>query len=186
MAECYLKLNQKRYAQSSFRVASNIDFDPQIKEDALFSFAKISYELSMHPYNDAIVAFEEFINTYPNSTKLNNAYEFLIAVYYTTKNYKAALNSLENIKVLDLKLQEAYQKIAHYRAIELFNNRKYPEAILHFDNFEIFFKYSARGSYRTSYEYVGKIIFFDGNVHTIDNVHYRRKIRIIPVKYIIA
>ena len=88
-----------------------IDFDPKIKEDALFSFAKISYELSMHPYNDAIVAFEEFINTYPNSTKLNNAYEFLIAVYYTTKNYKAALNSLENINVLDLKLQEAYQKI---------------------------------------------------------------------------
>mgnify|MGYP001202048448 CR=1 FL=1 len=138
MAECYLKTNQKRYAQSSFRVASSIDADPQIKEDALFSFAKISYELSIHPYNNAIVAFEEFINTYPNSTKLNNAYEFLIAVYYTTKNYKAALNSLENINFLDLKLQEAYQKIAHYRALELFNNRKYPEAISHFNKSDIY------------------------------------------------
>lgn len=138
MAECYLKTNQKRYAQSSFRVASIINSDPKIKEDALFSFAKISYELSIHPYNDAIIAFEEFINTYPNSTKLNNAYEFLIAVYYSTKNYKAALNSLENINVLDLKLQEAYQKIAHYRAIELFNNRKYPEAITHFDKSDIY------------------------------------------------
>jgi TolA-binding protein len=150
MAECYLKTNQKGYAQSSFRVASNIKYDPQIKEDALFSFAKISYELSMHPYNDAIVAFEEFINTYPNSTKLNNAYEFLIAVYYTTKNYKAALNSLENIKVLDLKLQEAYQKIAHYRALELFNNRKYPEAISHFnksDTYLISKKVKAENSY---------------------------------------
>ena len=86
LAECYLKTGEKKYAQTSFRVASNIDFDPQIKEDALFSFAKISYELSLHPYNDAIVAFEEFINTYPNSTKLSNAYEFLIAVYFTTKN----------------------------------------------------------------------------------------------------
>lgn len=150
MAECYLKTNQKRYAQSSFRIASNIDYDPQIKEDALFSFAKISYELSMHPYNDAIVAFEEFINTYPESTKLNNAYEFLIAVYYTTKNYKAALNSLENIKVLDLKLQEAYQKIAHYRALELFNNRKYPEAITHFDKSDTYLiskKVKAENSY---------------------------------------
>ena len=133
LAECYLKTGEKRYAQSSFRIASDIDYDPQIKEDALFSFAKISYELSLHPYNDAIVAFEEFINTYPNSTKLNNAYEFLIAVYFTTKNYKAALTSLENIKVLDLKLEEAYQKIAYYRGVELFNNRKYPAAITHFN-----------------------------------------------------
>ncbi|MGB0888256.1 MAG: tetratricopeptide repeat protein [Vicingaceae bacterium] len=133
LAECYLKTGQKKYAQTSFRVASDIDFDPQIKEDALFSFAKISYELSLHPYNDAIVAFEGFINTYPNSTKLSNAYEFLIAVYYTTKNYKAALTSLENIKNLDLQLQEAYQKIAYYRGIELFNNRMYPDAINHFN-----------------------------------------------------
>lgn len=150
MAECYLKTNQKMYAQSSFRVASNINYDPQIKEDALFSFAKISYELSNHPYNDAIIAFEEFINTYPNSKKLSDAYEFLIAVYYTTKNYKSALVSLENINVLDLKLQEAYQKIAHYRGLELFNNRKYPEAILHFtksDSYLISKKIKAENSY---------------------------------------
>ena len=133
LAECYLKTNEKKYAQNSFRIASNLDFDPQIKEDALFSFAKISYELSIHPYNDAIVAFEEFINTYPNSTKLNGAYEFLVAVYFTTKNYKAALVSLENIKNMNLKLEEAYQKIAYYRGIELFNNRKYPDAITHFN-----------------------------------------------------
>ena len=150
LAECYLKTGEKKYAQTSFRVASNIDFDPQIKEDALFSFAKISYELSLHPYNDAIVAFEEFINTYPNSEKLSNAYEFLIAVYFTTKNYKAALTSLENITNLDLKLEEAYQKIAYYRGVELFNNRKYPDAILHFtksDKYTISKKIKAENSY---------------------------------------
>jgi len=133
LAECYLKTEQKKFARSSFREASKMEFDPQIKEDALFSFAKISYELSYHPFNDAIKAFEEFINTYPNSNKLNNAYEYLVAVYYTTKNYQAAINSLENIQNLDEKLQEAYQKIAYYRGIELFNNRKYEEAITFFN-----------------------------------------------------
>lgn len=150
LAECYLKLDKKKYAKSSFRIASNLDFDPQIKEDALFSFAKISYELSMHPYNDAIKAFEEFINTYPSSKKLNNAYEFLVAVYFTTKNYKAALASLENIKNKNIQLEEAYQKIAYYRGIELFNNRKYPAAILHFnksDRFIIDKKVKAENSY---------------------------------------
>ena len=150
LAECYLKLDEKKYAQNSFRIASNLTFDPQIKEDALFSFAKISYELSLHPYNDAIVAFEEFINTYPNSAKLNNAYEFLVAVYFTTKNYKAALASLENIRVMSPQLEEAYQKIAYYRGIELFNNRKYAEAITHFnksDQYLINLKVKADNSY---------------------------------------
>lgn len=150
LAECYLKLNEKKYAKSSFRIASDLDFDPQIKEDALFSFAKISYELSMHPYNDAIKAFEEFINTYPNSKKLNNAYEFLVAVYFTTKNYKAALASLENIKNMNSQLEEAYQKIAYYRGIELFNNRKYPDAINHFnksDKYQINEKVKADNTY---------------------------------------
>lgn len=150
LAECYLKTDNKKYAQSSFRIASDLDFDQQIKEDALFSFAKISYELSLHPYNDAIVAFEEFINTYPNSTKLNNAYEFLVAVYFTTKNYKAALTSIENIKNMNIQLEEAYQKIAYYRGVELFNNRKYPEAIAHFnksDKYIIDQKVTAENSY---------------------------------------
>ncbi|PCJ26571.1 MAG: hypothetical protein COA97_05725 [Flavobacteriales bacterium] len=150
LAECYLKIGKKRYAQNSFRIASNLDFDPQIKEDALFSYAKISYELSIHPYNDAIVAFEEFINTYPNSTKLNNAYEFLVAVYFTTKNYKAALVSIENIKNMNIKLEEAYQKIAYYRGVDLFNNRKYPDAIVHFnksDKYLVNKKVKAENSY---------------------------------------
>lgn len=133
LAECYLKQGEKKYAQSSFREAASINFDAQIQEDALFSFAKISYELSYHPFNDAIKAFEKFINTYPNSTKLNDAYEFLLTVYFTTKNYKAALESLENIKKLDYPLQEAYQKVAFYRGVDLFNNSSYNEAINHFD-----------------------------------------------------
>jgi TolA-binding protein len=133
LAECYLKTGEKKYARSSFREASKMEFDLQIKEDALFSYAKIAYELSYHPYNDAIKAFEEFINTYPKSEKLTNAYTFLVTVYFTTKNYKAALQSLENINKLDFQLQEAYQKIALYRGIELFNNRKYEKAIINFN-----------------------------------------------------
>lgn len=133
LAECFLKIGQKKYARTAFYEAYQLDFDPAIQEDALFSFAKLSYELSLHPYNDAIQAFEKFINTYPNSKKLDDAYEFLVTVYFTTKNYKAALFSLENIQKLAPVLQEAYQKIAHYRGIEFFNNRNYKQAINHFN-----------------------------------------------------
>lgn len=133
LGECFMKEGNKKYAQDAFRSASRMHFNPQIKEDALFTYAKLAYELSFHPFNDAIIAFEEYINNYPNSSKLDQAYEYLVGVYFTTKNYKAALESLERIKNRGFKLDEAYQKIAYYRGIELFNDAKYKDAITHFD-----------------------------------------------------
>ncbi len=133
LAKCYLKENNKKYAREAFYKAFEYDYDKEVKEDALFNFAKLSYELALYPYNDAINAFEEYINKYPDSPKLKNAYEYLLAIYYTTKNYEGALKSLDNIKVKDIKMLEAYQKIAHLRALELFNNHKYQEALKYFD-----------------------------------------------------
>ncbi len=49
------------------------------------------------------------------------------------KNYQAALNSLDKITVKDDKLKEAYQRVAYYRAIELFRNKKYADASAMFD-----------------------------------------------------
>lgn len=131
LAECYMGINKKN-AKSSLRIASKLSFDNDIKEDALFNYAKLSYELSLHPYNDAIKAFEEYIASYPNSKKIASAYEYLVAVYFTTENYKMALESIEKIDNMNNKLQEAYQKITHYRGIELFNNHNYKNAIVHF------------------------------------------------------
>lgn len=133
LGECFLKEGNKKYAQDAFRSASKMNFNEVIKEDALFTYAKLSYEISFHPFNDAILAFEEYINTYPNSKKLDQAYEYLVGVYFTTKNYKAALESLERIKNRGLKLNDAYQKISYYRGIELFNDSKFTEAIEHFN-----------------------------------------------------
>lgn len=133
LGECFLKEGNKKYAQDAFRSASKMNYNATIKEDALFTYAKISYEISFHPFNDAILAFEEYINAYPNSKKLDLAYEYLVGVYFTTKNYNAALESLERIKNKGVKLNDAYQKIAYYRGIELFNDTKFNEAIEHFN-----------------------------------------------------
>ena len=49
-------------------------------------------------------------------------------MYLTTKNYKEALKSIENIKKRDAKLNEAYQRIAFNRGVELFNEGKIEDA----------------------------------------------------------
>ena len=73
-------------------------FDKQIKEDALFNFAKTAYELSYDPYNEAVSAFEEYIDKNPDSERVDEAYEFLLQIYLTTKNYESAINAIDKIK----------------------------------------------------------------------------------------
>ncbi len=129
----YLQLGNKPMARYEFGAASRTSFDTKIEEDALFNFAKLSYELAMNPYGDAIDAFESYIKKYPKSDRKDEAYGYLVSVYLTTKNYNKALESLDKIKVKDLKMKEAYQKIAFFRGVELFNDQKYTEAIGFFD-----------------------------------------------------
>lgn len=132
MADAYLKLNKKDYALNAFRDASKLDFDSEIKENALFNYAKLAYELSYNPYDEAIKAFQEYIEKYPNSPHVQDAYEFLIKVYMTTKNYDDALASIEKIKNKDNRMKMAYQTICFNRGVELFHNGNYNEAIQRF------------------------------------------------------
>jgi tetratricopeptide (TPR) repeat protein len=48
LGDCYLKAGDKKRAQLGFAEASRLDFDEKIREDALFNYAKLTYELSIH------------------------------------------------------------------------------------------------------------------------------------------
>jgi len=124
-----LKADRKAEAKTAFKFAASFDQDQDLKEDAYFNYAKLAYELSYHPYDDAILAFEEFIEKYPDSRRLDDAYEYLLGVYYTTKNYAEALKSIDRINSTDIRLQDAKQRIAYYRGVELFNEGKFLEAV---------------------------------------------------------
>ena len=107
MAEAFLKLDQKDYARNAFEEASKLDFDQEIKRNSLFNYAKLAYELSYNPYDESINAFQDFINNYPNTPDAEEAYEFLLKVYLTTKNYEDALNSMEKMDNKDPRMQKA-------------------------------------------------------------------------------
>lgn len=135
LGDAYLKIKDKEKAKNAFKAASDLQgFDDEIRKISLYNYAKLAYELSDNPFNEAITAFETFINTYPNDSKQDEAYEFLLKVYMTTKNYDAALASLAKIKNKDNRMKMAYQAISFNRGVELFHNAKYTEAIGNFRN----------------------------------------------------
>ncbi|QIA08020.1 tetratricopeptide repeat protein [Draconibacterium halophilum] len=133
LADCFIKLDEKEKAKTAYNAASEYDFNADIKEDALFSYAKLTYELSYSPFNETIKAFDRYIVEYPNSPKNTEAYEILGEVYMVTKNYKDAIESIEKIQNKTPDILEAYQRVTFYRGLELFNNLAYNEAIENFD-----------------------------------------------------
>ena len=124
LGEIYLKQDNKQAARSAFRFASKTSYNIEFKENALFNYAKLSFELDVDPYHESIIALENYIEEYPNSKKVAEARKYLLYIYLNTKNYQRAIIALEKVDKKDLEVQQAYQKIAYYRAIELFNNEK--------------------------------------------------------------
>jgi len=133
LADCYMKTNQKHFARTAFQSAYKLGYNKKIQEDALLNYAKLSYELSINPYNEAVEAFQKYIKDYPDSYQTEEANIYLMAIFMTTRNYKDAYTSVENIKNKDFKIKTAYQKITYFRGVELFNDKNYQEAVLFFN-----------------------------------------------------
>lgn len=128
MADCYVKLGEKLKAKNAYYSAYQLNFDKRITEDALFSFAKLSYELDFSPYNDAVKAFTKYLKEYPASPRKDEVYNFLINVYSTSKNYDLAIKSIEGMSTIDPILKVTYQKLIYFKAVEYFNNSDYVNA----------------------------------------------------------
>lgn len=153
---CFIQSSEKEFSRQAFLSAFKTDFDMQIKEDALFNYAKLAYELSHNPFNEAIRALQTYIEEYPQSERLDEAYTYLVDLFLSTRNYAGALEALENIRILSPELREAYQRVAYYQGIEQYNNRDYQEAITLFHKsmeFDVNREFRARALFWTGESY---------------------------------
>ncbi|WP_346882815.1 tetratricopeptide repeat protein [uncultured Algibacter sp.] len=130
LGESYINLDKKQEALNAFRNASQMDYDKKIQEDAWLNYAKISYEIG-NPYQSAPQVLASYLDKYPNTSYKEEMETLLIDSYITSKNYKEALTLLENKKSFENKV--AYQKVAFYRGLELYNEGNYIEAERLFD-----------------------------------------------------
>ncbi len=133
IGECYLNNGQKAYAANAFNDAYKLNYDQSLKENALFNFAKISYETCSDPFDAAVTSLTQYLNVYPNSSHHDEAYQYLVNIYATTKNYESALKTLAEIKHWDSHLQAIYQRLCYFRGVDLFNNNQMEASIGYFE-----------------------------------------------------
>jgi len=133
IGDCYINLEEWSLASQSLYEAYKMDFSPEIKEDALFNYAKLQYEKSSSSFNQAIKALEQYINEYPNSIHNDEVQDYLAKIYLSTKNYQGAINSLEKIQHKSPALLKSYQRCTYLRGLELLNNKEYSAAVKYFE-----------------------------------------------------
>jgi TolA-binding protein len=151
LGDCYLRSGDKKRAQFAFGQASQLDYDKKLKEESLFNYAKLAYETSYSPFGEVIFAFQEYIDLYPGSDKIEEVYDYLVTTYMQVKNYKAALASLDKIRNKDQRLEEAYQRVAFFRGLELFKNMEIEASIDMFDKSLKYEKYNRQIRARAIY-----------------------------------
>ena len=129
IAESYLFGDKLLPARSAFESASEMSSIPKIKEDALYNFAVISFEIDINPYDESVRAFENYLERYPNSSRKDDVYQYLINVYSSTSNYKKAIESLDKLPHLDVRLKRVYQTLSFNHGVELLLKRKFNSSI---------------------------------------------------------
>jgi tetratricopeptide (TPR) repeat protein len=130
---CFIQTEKKSFALNAFQKAYSTDSTPEITSDALYNFAKLSYELDYNPYNQALKAFEKYVAEYPKSPHRNEAMTYLTKMYLSTNNYAQALASIEKIDNKSPELTLAYQRILYSRGVQFFTQNEYKSAVEFFN-----------------------------------------------------
>jgi len=127
LGDCYLKTNQKDKARSAFQSASNMAFDKGIQQLSLFHYGKLSVDAGN--YSEAVDVLKGYIEKNPGSTYYDEANELLATALFQTKNYDAAYQLIEgNPNLRSPRMNETYQKLTFFRAIQLMSDGNAPEA----------------------------------------------------------
>lgn len=131
LGDCYMKAGNKTNALSAFQQAASMDFDPFIAEHSLFNYAKLSYEQGYD--SEAIRALQQYNEKYSSSENSEEAKELLTELFLNTRNFKEAIKVIESVKNPSAKVKKAYQEVAYYRGLELYNDKEFDEALRMFD-----------------------------------------------------
>tara|TARA_Y100001954_G_scaffold111379_1_gene120734 strand:+ start:944 stop:3997 length:3054 start_codon:yes stop_codon:yes gene_type:complete len=127
----YLKTNKKNFALNAFKNASEIDFDMEVKEESLYNYFKLSYELDL-PYSNLNYVMDQLEKF--NLTKYKQEMKLLmINMFQSTNQYQQAFDFLKNNHLPKNEQKQTLQRLAYYIGVQHYNNANYNNALVKFE-----------------------------------------------------
>jgi tetratricopeptide (TPR) repeat protein len=127
----YLKQGQKPLAINAFDVARKYQKDPKLVEESSFQYAKVLYDAGRP--DQAITEFEKFLKEFRSSSHSTEIRELLAQAYINGNNYHKAIEYIESLPTKSPQVEQAYQKAAYLKGVELFNKEDYAGAVVNFE-----------------------------------------------------
>ncbi len=168
LGQTYLKLGQKQAAQMAFEAASRDNFEPKVRETAMFNYALLAHETNFSVFSESITLFENFLREYPGSQYTNQVNDILAETFLTAKDYKAALAAINRISNPGRRILEAKQMVLFQLGAQEFVNGDMNAAIRYFNNTLSLGDYDAKAK-NNAYYWRGEAYYRTGNYTNAGN-----------------
>ncbi|MCM1518872.1 MAG: tetratricopeptide repeat protein [Pseudoflavonifractor sp.] len=108
-----LKEGDTNAALLSLDRACEMNYDPSLKETALYNYAVAKSQGGRLPFGSSVGVLEDFLKRYPSSRYAPSVREYIVNGYMTDNNYPAALAVLDKVKNPSADLLKAKQRILY-------------------------------------------------------------------------
>lgn len=155
MGDSYIQVKNKVAAMDAFRRAGAMKWSETIREDALFNYAKLAFDLNQDPS-----VFESYLKEYSTSRRGEMIYGYLALSALLRKDFAAAVDAYDQIDELTPEQKSNYVKANFLRADQLLSIGSYRDAVPYLkasayylprtDKFNQFARYHLADSYYRS------------------------------------
>ena len=119
MGNAYVQLKQYEQAKLSFQAAMNYGITPVVTEEAAYNYTLCTYQ-SSSALGESVHAFNDFLTQFPNSKYENRIYNLLSNALMESKNYAAAIATLDSIPHPTAKMLETKQYLRYQLGADCF------------------------------------------------------------------
>lgn len=116
LGDSYMKLGRKSSARTAFGAAKRMSYDPVLREEALYNYAKLSYELK--DPREAIISLQSIG---PSSRYYMQAQTLMSEIFLSYRDYQQAIDIIDQMdpRTRTPQLRETYQKVTYFRGVQL-------------------------------------------------------------------
>lgn len=120
----YINLKNKVAALDAFKGAAALTYDGKMTEDAMFNYAKLSFDL-----NGDTSVFADYMKKYSDSVRGEKIYSYMALASLANRDWQSAIDFYDKIDMLSGPEKNNYIHANYLRGAELLENGSYRQAI---------------------------------------------------------